>query len=100
MCEQHKLQVAHRRGLPDWTLPSVPAGISTSEHERVPTFFAWERADAQPAHAPGNEVAERPVSIQVRAFICSVVRNWILTLNCLPIERPGDCGGASDANTL
>lgn len=42
--EQHRLQTSRRRGVPDWTLPAGPAGVPSAGHERVPTFFAWERA--------------------------------------------------------
>lgn len=81
MCEQHKLQVGHRRGLPDWTTPSVPAGVSTSEHERVPAFFAWGRADVQPAPAAAVDTGGRPSSAQVAYSVCLDVSAWMLTMH-------------------
>ncbi|RLN90275.1 hypothetical protein BBJ28_00017569 [Nothophytophthora sp. Chile5] len=41
MCEQHKLQTEHRKGLPDWMQPTGPAGVTSDGPAQAPTYFAW-----------------------------------------------------------
>jgi hypothetical protein len=41
MCEQHHRQTKHVDGLPDWTTPSLAAGVKTRDHVAPPVNFAW-----------------------------------------------------------
>ncbi|KAG2774799.1 hypothetical protein PC129_g7231 [Phytophthora cactorum] len=42
LCEQHRRQIGHREGLPDWERPNTPAGKASGRHGRTPAFFAWD----------------------------------------------------------
>ncbi|KAG6968442.1 hypothetical protein JG687_00003737 [Phytophthora cactorum] len=49
LCEQHRRQIGHREGLPDWERPNTPAGKASGRHGRTPAFFAW---DEESEHRP------------------------------------------------
>ncbi|CAI5743966.1 unnamed protein product [Peronospora destructor] len=48
LCEQHKRQIRHQNGLPDWETPRAPAGkVSKNHHVTTPAFFAWNQERQQ-----------------------------------------------------
>ncbi|UIZ27470.1 hypothetical protein KXD40_005864 [Peronospora effusa] len=47
LCEQHKRQIQHRKGLPDWETPRAPAGKVSNHHVTTPAFFAWDHERPQ-----------------------------------------------------
>ncbi|ETN12034.1 hypothetical protein PPTG_09685 [Phytophthora nicotianae INRA-310] len=47
LCEQHRRQIDHREGLPDWERPNTPAGKASGRHGRTPAFFAWNEESNQ-----------------------------------------------------
>ncbi|KAL3660947.1 hypothetical protein V7S43_013962 [Phytophthora oleae] len=53
LCEQHRRQIGHREGLPDWERPKTPAGKSSGRHGRTPAFFAWNEG-YESEHRPRN----------------------------------------------
>ncbi|KAK1931580.1 Ultraviolet-B receptor UVR8 [Phytophthora citrophthora] len=54
LCEQHRRQIGHREGLPDWERPKTPAGKSSGRHGRTPAFFAWSEDSDSVEQRPRN----------------------------------------------
>lgn len=54
LCEQHRRQIGHREGLPDWERPNTPAGKSSGRHGRTPAFFAWNEDSDSVEQRPRN----------------------------------------------
>ncbi|KAG6592710.1 E3 ubiquitin-protein ligase HERC4 [Phytophthora cinnamomi] len=51
LCEQHRRQIGHRDGLPDWEQPRTRAGKTSARHQTTPAFFAWNEEPQQRSQA-------------------------------------------------
>ncbi|KAF4039191.1 hypothetical protein GN244_ATG08621 [Phytophthora infestans] len=60
LCEQHRRQIGHRKGLPDWERPNTPAGKASGRRGRTPAFFAWnEESEHTPRPAWQPETPQK-----------------------------------------